>query len=192
MSKREPKFVKSIIKRTIKKIEIEKYDSLRFNPKDVDDELEQLASNLNIDLDTLEQTLIANRINLSLGNLYKPETFAESVKDVDAFNAIMVMHEFLRDGKERVTKMFKDMKKEFKGKYFFLGEFDCVDDDEYQKMPYPDRIHFLFYQHVIHPLTWQGLGFKEDWLEIFKNADIEVVKMEDKLNFRLVQFILKF
>ena len=60
--------IKSIIKRTIKKIEIEKYDSLRFNPKDVDDELGQLASNLNIDLDTLEQTLIANRINLSVIN----------------------------------------------------------------------------------------------------------------------------
>ena len=60
--------IQSIIKRTIKKIEIEKYDSLRFNPKDVDRELEQLASNLNIDLDTLEQTLIANRINLSVIN----------------------------------------------------------------------------------------------------------------------------
>ena len=32
----------------------------------------------------------------------------------------------------------------------------------------------------------------EDWLEIFKNADIEIIQMEDKLNFRLVQFILKF
>ena len=60
--------IQSIIKRTIKKIEIEKYDSLRFNPKDLDDELEQLASNLNIDLDTLEQTLIANGINLSVIN----------------------------------------------------------------------------------------------------------------------------
>ena len=60
--------IQSIIKRTIKKIEIEKYDSLRFDPKDVDRELEQLASNLNIDLDTLEQTLIANRINLSAIN----------------------------------------------------------------------------------------------------------------------------
>jgi len=60
--------IQSIIKRTIKKIETEKYDSLRFNPKDVDDELGQLASNLNIDLDTLEQTLIANRINLSVIN----------------------------------------------------------------------------------------------------------------------------
>lgn len=132
------------------------------------------------------------RISLVQGDLYKPETFSKKLKDVDAFNAIMVMHEFLRDGKEKVTQMFKDMKKEFKGKYFFLGEFDCVDDEEYQKMPYPDRIHFLFYQHVIHPLTWQGLGFKEDWLEIFDNAGIEVVKIEDKLNFRLIQFILKF
>ena len=60
--------IQSIIKRTIKKIEIEKHDSLRFNPKDVDDELKQLASNLNMDLDTLEQTLIANGINLSVIN----------------------------------------------------------------------------------------------------------------------------
>ena len=140
----------------------------------------------------IEKKGLKERISLVQGDLYKPETFSKQLKDVDAFNAVMVMHEFLRDGKERVTKMFKDMKKEFKGKYFFLGEFDCLSDDEYQKMPYPDRIHFLFYQHVIHPLTWQGLAFKEDWLEIFKNSGIEVVQMEDKLNFRLVQFILKF
>ena len=60
--------IQSIIKRTIKKIEIEKHNSLRFNPKDVEDELGQLASNLNIDLDTLEQTLIANGIKLSVIN----------------------------------------------------------------------------------------------------------------------------
>jgi len=133
-----------------------------------------------------------NRISLVQGDLYKPETFSKKLADVDGFNAIMVMHEFLRDGKEKVIQMFKDMKKEFKGKYFFLGEFDCLEDDEYQKLSYPDRIHFLFYQHVIHPLTWQGLGHKEDWIEIFEKADVELIKMEDKLNFRLVQFILKF
>ena len=64
----EQSAIQSIIKRTIKKIEIEKHDSLRFNPKDVDDEVEKLASNLNIDLDTLEQTFIANGINLSVVN----------------------------------------------------------------------------------------------------------------------------
>lgn len=133
-----------------------------------------------------------NRISLVQGDLYKPETFSKKLSDVDGFNAIMVMHEFLRDGKEKVIQMFKDMKKEFKGKYFFLGEFDCLEDKEYQELPYPDRIHFLFYQHIIHPLTWQGLGHQEDWMEIFEKANIELVKMEDKLNFRLVQFILKF
>lgn len=132
------------------------------------------------------------RISLVQGDLYKPETFSKELSDVDGFNAIMVMHEFLRDGKEKVIQMFKNMKKEFKGKYFFLGEFDCLEDDEYQKLPYPDRIHFLFYQHIIHPLTWQGLTYKEEWLDIFKKANVELIKMEDKLNFRLVQFILKF
>ena len=104
----------------------------------------------------------------------------------------MVMHEFLRDGEESVINMFKSLKKQFKGKYFFLGEFDCLEDEEYQKIKYPDRIHYLFYQHMIHPLTNQGLTTKEGWLKIFKKADIEVLEMNDKLNFRLVQFILKF
>ncbi len=135
---------------------------------------------------------LSERIKLSQGDLYKPETFSSSVKDVDAFNAIMVMHEFLRDGKESVIQMFKSMKKEFKGKYFFLGEFDCVEDDEYQGMNYPDRIHYLFYQHMIHPLTNQGLARKEDWLDIFQKAGVEVLETNDKLSFRLVQFILKF
>lgn len=135
---------------------------------------------------------LSDRIKLSPGDLYKPETFSESVKDVDAFNSIMVMHEFLRDGEDSVIKMFKLMKKQFKGKYFFLGEFDCLEDDEYQKTKYPDRIHYLFYQHMIHPLTNQGLTTKEGWLNIFKKAEIEVVEINDKLNFRLVQFILKF
>ena len=135
---------------------------------------------------------LEKRISFVQGDLYKPDRFSKKLHDVDGFNAIMVMHEFLRDGKEKVIQIFKDMKKEFKGKYFFLGEFDCLEDEEYQKMPYPDRIHFLFYQHVIHPLTWQGLTFKEDWLDIFDKAGVKLIKMEDKLNFRLVQFILKF
>ena len=147
-------------------------------------------------LEEAEKRIQANglteRIKLSEGDLYKPETFSNSVKDVDAFNAIMVMHEFLRDGKESVIKMFKSMKKEFEGKYFFLGEFDCVEDEEYQRMNYPDRIHYLFYQHMIHPLTNQGLARKEDWLDIFQQAGIKVLETNDKLSFRLVQFILKF
>lgn len=140
----------------------------------------------------VEENGLEKRINLYQGDLYNPETFSEEVKDVDGFNSIMVMHEFLRDGKDSVITMFKKMKKKFKGKYFFLGEFDCIEDEEYQMMDYPERIHFLFYQHMIHPLTNQGLTTKEEWLDIFEKAEIDVLEMNDKLNFRLVQFVLKF
>jgi len=57
--------IQSIIKRNIKKIEIEKYNSLTFNPPDVDKELTKLANNLYMDLDTFKNTFIANGIPFS-------------------------------------------------------------------------------------------------------------------------------
>ena len=57
--------IKSTIKRNIKQIEIEKYNSLKFNPADLNKELNQLASNINMNLDTLKNTLIANGIDFS-------------------------------------------------------------------------------------------------------------------------------
>ena len=57
--------VQSSIKRNIKKIEIEKYSSLTFNAPDVNKELKKLADNLLVDVDTLENTFIANGIPFS-------------------------------------------------------------------------------------------------------------------------------
>ena len=57
--------IKSTIKRNIKQIEIEKYNSLKFNHADLNKELNQLASNINMNLDTLKNTLIANGIDFS-------------------------------------------------------------------------------------------------------------------------------
>jgi len=57
--------VQSSIQRNIKKIEIAKYDSLSFNPSDVDKELEKLANSVYMDLDTFENTFIANAIPFS-------------------------------------------------------------------------------------------------------------------------------
>ena len=57
--------IQSIIKRNIKKIEIEKYNSLTFNQPDVDKELKKLSGNLFMDLDTFENTFIANGIPFS-------------------------------------------------------------------------------------------------------------------------------
>ena len=57
--------IQSIIRRNIKKIEIEKHNSLTFNQPDVDKELIKLANNLYMDLDTFENTFIANGIPFS-------------------------------------------------------------------------------------------------------------------------------
>ena len=57
--------IQSIIKRNIKKIEIEKYDFLTFNRSDVDKELKKLAGNIYMDLDTFKNTFIANGIPFS-------------------------------------------------------------------------------------------------------------------------------
>ena len=57
--------IQSTIQRNLKKIEIEKYKSLTFNPSDLEKELEKLANNLYVDLDTFENTFIANGIPFS-------------------------------------------------------------------------------------------------------------------------------
>ena len=57
--------IQSTIKRNIKKIEIDKHKSLTFNQADVNKELTKLAGNILMDLDTFENTFIANGINYS-------------------------------------------------------------------------------------------------------------------------------
>ena len=55
--------IRSTIERTIKEIEVEKYKSLEANETDINNELNRLAENLNIDLDTLKSIFIANGID---------------------------------------------------------------------------------------------------------------------------------
>ena len=136
---------------------------------------------------------LQDRIELQLGDLTDPSTYASAVERADAFNGIMVFHEFLRDGEEAVVDIFRAMKERFPGRYLLVGEFDRLTDDEFGAMPYPDRIHPLFYQHAIHPLTWQGLPQPKDkWLELFERAGLELVEVNDAFPFRLVEFILRF
>jgi len=58
--------VKESVKRNIKKIEIEKYQNLSFNKKDLEIELINLATNLNIDVDTLKNRFFTNGINFEI------------------------------------------------------------------------------------------------------------------------------
>jgi hypothetical protein len=57
--------VKSIIKRTIKTIELERNNFFRLNDKDLERELTKLASNIYLDLDTLKNICQSNELDFS-------------------------------------------------------------------------------------------------------------------------------
>ncbi len=133
-----------------------------------------------------------DRIRLVEGDLTKPETFSSQLSDVDAFNAIMVFHEFLRFGEDWVVDLLCQIKARFPGRYMFMGEFDRVSDEEFASMPLPDRIHPLFYQYIIHPLKREGQPIaKGGWLKIFEKAGLEVLKIKDDFPFRLTEYVLR-
>jgi len=58
--------IKSLIKRTIKQIEIEKYDYLNYNNTDFNNELEQLSANISTDVEGLKSIFAANEIDFSI------------------------------------------------------------------------------------------------------------------------------
>ena len=58
--------IKNLIKRKIKKIEIEKNDFLQFNDNDLQIELRRLANNMNMDLNTLKNVFKNNELDILL------------------------------------------------------------------------------------------------------------------------------
>jgi len=58
--------VNSVIKRSIKELEIEKNNFLEFNQEDFEKELTRLASNIDMDLDTLKNICESNELDFSL------------------------------------------------------------------------------------------------------------------------------
>jgi peptidyl-prolyl cis-trans isomerase SurA len=58
--------VKSLVKSNIKKIEIEKNETLQINKEDLDKELNRLANNINIDVNTLKNIFSSNDLDFSL------------------------------------------------------------------------------------------------------------------------------
>ena len=57
--------IQSAIKRNIKKIELEKYNSLEFDRTELDNEIKRMASEINMDMDTFKNTFLANGIPFS-------------------------------------------------------------------------------------------------------------------------------
>jgi len=58
--------IKSIIKRNIKQIEIERRNFLQFSQQDLKKELLRLANNINVDIDTLKNICASNELDFSI------------------------------------------------------------------------------------------------------------------------------
>ena len=58
--------VQAVIKRKVKEIEIENYNFSKYNENDLDLELNNLAKNLGLDLDTLKSIFETNKIDFSI------------------------------------------------------------------------------------------------------------------------------
>ena len=58
--------IKSVIKRNIKQIEIERNNFLEFNQQDLKKELLRLANNINVDVDTLKNICASNELDFSI------------------------------------------------------------------------------------------------------------------------------
>ena len=66
--------VKTLIKRNIKEIEISKYPNLQYDKNELRQTLKTLSTSMNIDEDTLENTLVNNELNINtFTNIYKIE-----------------------------------------------------------------------------------------------------------------------
>jgi hypothetical protein len=122
---------------------------------------------------------LADRIRIVHGDLARPETFAREIETTQAFNALGIVHELLRDGEDAVANMFSRLKEIFPGRHFFLGEFNRVPDEEWAQIAPPDRMKRLHYQHIMHPMSLQGFLLSRDqWLALFKRVDITCLKVK--------------
>ncbi len=153
---------------------------------------------IDIDRETLKEASrriydagLSHRIVIIEGDLTDPTGWLPEVKShgVGAFTCIGVLHEFLREGKEAVRSMLLSFRECFEGVYFFLGEFNARKDSQYLKQGIEERTKDLWYQHIIHPLSMQGLPISADeWIELFESVGCSYISREE---FFLDQFIFR-
>ena len=72
--------VKNLIKRNIKEIEISKYENLQYDENSLNKQLIRLAKSMNVDKETLENTLVNNELDIqTFKNIYKTEILWNSL-----------------------------------------------------------------------------------------------------------------
>lgn len=118
---------------------------------------------------------LEGRAELIKGDIAKLDTYIEQLGDVDCFNAMMVIHEFLAYGDQKVVDILQRMKAAFPGKMMIISEAIPYSEEEFRQLPWEDRPHPASNQYMFHGLTWQGIPQKpEVWFKIFEKAGVKV------------------
>lgn len=116
---------------------------------------------------------LESRAELIKGDIAAPDTYIAKLGEVDAFNAMMVIHEFLAHGDAKVVEILKRMKAAFPGKILIISEAIPYSEEEFHQLPWEDRPHPASSQYAFHGLTWQGIPQKpEVWFKIFEKAGV--------------------
>jgi hypothetical protein len=148
---------------------------------------------------------LEDRIELIKGDITRPDTYVDKLGEVDAFNAMMVIHEFLAHGDQPVVDILQRMKAAFPGKIMIISEAIPYSEDEFRQLPWEDRPHPASSQYTFHGLSWQGLPQKpEVWFRIFEKAGVKLENFQGGHKFepgatrmtqyasRMGHYVLKF
>ena len=118
--------ISSVVKRTIKKIEIDRLGFLEFSKRDLINELTALANRINIDLDTLKNICASNEIDFSL--------IEDQIKTELLWNSL-IFHMYkdrLKINAEEIEEQLKIIQSKEELKEYLISEiiFRPIDEDQ--------------------------------------------------------------
>ena len=118
--------ISSVVKRTIKKIEIDRLGFLEFSKRDLINDLTALANRINIDLDTLKNICASNEIDFSL--------IEDQIKTELLWNSL-IFHMYkdrLKINAEEIEEQLKIIQSKEELKEYLISEiiFRPIDEDQ--------------------------------------------------------------
>jgi len=116
----------------------------------------------------LKESSFGGRVTVGVGDMFETAVLAERYGHVDAITAVDVLHEHLFDGRERITRFLKELRRDFDAR-LVVGEFCRQPHEALRRNPTGFVEHHLF-----HKLTNQVILSAEEWRVIFREAGYRI------------------
>lgn len=112
-----------------------------------------------------------DRIHITAADMFDLREHADAWRQVDAFCAIDVFHEYLWDGPDRVQQLLCDLRTQFPQQWLFVAEFCHPAHEWLRRHPTP-----LLDHGVCHALTKQRVQDEYQWAAMFRTAGYDIVE----------------